>query len=201
MDGKNIDNLANRVFITRDARFAASRRMSRNKIASKAAEAFLSASIICVSLISLQIDNVELSKVISGLTIVLSTFLLVLSLLFSLLDYGKRYDNYNKCGLELSRLYHEIECLKNSKNGVDEEPDGVSSLSDEYENILLKYNLNHTTFDKDYSLLFNDNVTTSHFKWIWLNVRYYIFDVYLLYWIIAVGPIVTILWYYLSKLF
>lgn len=191
-----IDKLADRVFKTKDARFMASHRMARSKIASKAAETFLSASIISISLISLQIGDVEMSKAISAMTIILSTFLLVLSLLFSFLDYPKRFENYNNCGLELNRLYHQMECASQKGITLPE----VEAFSEEYENILKKYNLNHTTFDFEYSLLFNKNVASSRGRKIMLKVRYYFWDVYLLYWLIAILPIVGIFRYFMFEL-
>lgn len=196
-----IDKLANRVFKTKDARFMASHRMARSRVASKAAESFLSASIICISLISLQVSDVEVSKTISGLTIVLSTFLLVLSLLFSSLDYGKRYDNYNNCGLELNRLYHLIEHLQYDEMDAKELNVKAYQLSEKYENILAKYNQNHTKFDSDYSMLFNDRVTISCLKRLWFKARYYVFDVSFLYWLIALLPIVGIVWFYLRNIY
>ena len=191
-----IEKLADRVFKTKDARFIASHRMARSKIASKVAEALLSASIISVSLISLQVDNVETSKAISALTIILSTFLLVLSLLFSFLDYPKRFEKYNDCGLELNRLYHRIECAIPQEMTLTE----VKTFSEEYESILNKYNQNHTTFDFEYSLLFNKNETCGWARKMFLLMRYYIFDVYILYWLIAILPIIGILWYFMFVL-
>ena len=90
------------------ARFTAYHRMKRNRDASKVAEALSSASIIGISLIALQSKNIALSNQISVFTIILSTFLLVLSLLFSGLDYDKRKDNYHSCGNALNRLYRQI---------------------------------------------------------------------------------------------
>ena len=83
------------VYKTMAARFTAYRRMKRNRNASKVAESFFSASIIAISLIALQNHEERLSDLISIVTIILSTFLLVMSLLFSGLDYEKRMDNYH----------------------------------------------------------------------------------------------------------
>ena len=88
------------------ARFTAFRRVKRNRDASKVAETLFSASIIGISLIALMSDNLDVSKNISVFTIILSTFLLSLSLLLSGLNYDKRMDNYHACGNELNRLYN-----------------------------------------------------------------------------------------------
>lgn len=75
------------VYKTMTARFTAYRRMKRNRDASKVAESFFSASIIAISLIALLKYEKSISDLISIVTIILSTFLLVMSLLFSALGY------------------------------------------------------------------------------------------------------------------
>ena len=99
------------VYKTMTARFTAYRRMKRNRDASKVAESFFSASIIAISLIALQNHEEHLSDLISIVTIILSTFLLVMSLLFSGLDYEKRMDNYHDCGNELDKLYRDMKLI------------------------------------------------------------------------------------------
>ena len=177
------------------ARFTAYRRMKRDRDASKVAEAFSSASIIAISLISLKVHNIELSNYISILTVILSTFLLVLSLLFSKLDYEKRMDNYHSCGNDLSRLYrfihHDSNCLTEEKQKEKE-----LGYLNQYFDILKKYNLNHTTFDNEYVMLSITDSKINLWRWLWLKIRYYLFDIYMLYWLIALVPIVCIVWYY-----
>ena len=190
-----LENLCNIVYKTMCARFTAYRRMKRDRDASKVAEAFSSASIIAISLISLKVHNIELSNNISILTIILSTFLLVVSLLFSNLDYEKRMDNYHSCGNDLSRLYrfmhHDSICLTEDKQKEKE-----LEYLNKYFDILKKYNLNHTTFDYDYAMLSITYSKIKTYRWLWLKIRYYFFDVYMLYWLIALVPIACIVPYY-----
>ena len=112
---KYLENFSNTIYKTMSARFTASRRMKRSRDASKVCETMFSASIIAISLIALQNPEKEVADMISAFTIILSTFLLVLSLLFSGLNYDKRMENYHACGNELNRLYrlikHDINVL------------------------------------------------------------------------------------------
>lgn len=190
-----LEDFCNVVYKTMCARFTAYRRMKRDRDASKVAEAFSSASIIAISLISLKVHNIELSNYISILTVILSTFLLVLSLLFSKLDYEKRMDNYHSCGNDLSRLYrfihHDSNCLTEEKQKEKE-----LEYLNQYFDILKKYNLNHTTFDNEYAKLSITDSKINLWRWLWLKIRYYLFDIYMLYWLIALVPIVCIVWYY-----
>lgn len=106
---ENLNSFGDTVYKTMSARFTASRRMSRSRDASKVCEAMFSASIIAISLIALQMNpGKDVANMISVFTIILSTFLLVLSLLFSGLNYDKRMENYHACGNELNRLYRLI---------------------------------------------------------------------------------------------
>lgn len=95
---KYLENFSNTIYKTMSARFTASRRMKRSRDASKVCEAMFSASIIAISLIALQNPQKDVTDMISAFTIILSTFLLVLSLLFSALNYDKRMENYHACG-------------------------------------------------------------------------------------------------------
>ena len=195
-----LEENCNTVYKTMSARFTAYRRMKRNWEASKVAEALSSASIIAISLIALKDKNIDLSNNISIFTIILSTFLLVLSQLLSGLNYEKRMENYHSCGNELNRLYRQMQ--HDSKN-LSEEEQKAKELEyiNQYQDILVKYNLNHTSFDYDYAMSVLPDSNTRHASWFWLKIRYYIIDIYMVYWLIALVPIVCIGWYYLNTLF
>lgn len=189
-----LEEFSNTVYKTMCARFTAFRRVKRNRDASKVAETLFSASIIGISLIALMSNNLEVSKNISVFTIILSTFLLSLSLLLSGLNYDKRMDNYHACGNELSRLYrymhHDVKTLTEEEQKKKE-----SDYVDQYFNILSKYNQNHTSFDYEYAMSLFSDANIGPASWIWLRIRYYIFDMYMVYWLIAIVPVVWIVWY------
>lgn len=193
-----LEEFSNTVYKTMCARFTAFRRVKRNRDASKVAETLFSASIIGISLIALMSNNLEVSRNISAFTIILSTFLLSLSLLLSGLSYDKRMDNYHACGNELNRLYRNMH--HNVKTLTEEEQKRKESdYIDQYFNILNKYNQNHTSFDYEYAMsLFSDS-TMGIVSRLWLKIRYYILDMYLVYWLIAIVPVVWIAWYCICK--
>ena len=193
-----LEEFSNTVHKTMCARFTAFRRVKRNRDASKVAETLFSAYIIGISLIALMSNKLEVSRNISVFTIILSTFLLSLSLLLSGLSYDKRMDNYHACGNELNRLYrnmhHDVKTLTEEEQKRKE-----SDYIDQYFNILNKYNQNHTSFDYEYAMsLFSDS-TMGIVSRLWLKIRYYILDMYLVYWLIAIVPIVWIAWYCICK--
>lgn len=193
-----LEEFSNTVYKTMCARFTAFRRVKRNRDASKVAETLFSASIIGISLIALMSNNLEVSKNISVFTIILSTFLLSLSLLLSGLSYDKRMDNYHACGNELSRLYrnmhYDVKTLTEEEQKKKE-----SDYIDQYFNILNKYNQNHTSFDYEYAISLLSDTSMGNVSRLWLKIRYYILDMYLVYWLIAIVPVVWIAWYCIYK--
>lgn len=192
-----LEEFSDTVHKTMIARFTAFRRMKRNRDASKAAESFFSSSIIAISLIALLKSDIELSNRISILTIILSTFLLVMSLLFSGLNYDKRMGNYHECGNELIQLYRQIQYGLSFKETLHN--DDIKLQSEEFLNkyfdILLKYNLNHTSFDYEYASAMMDEKEQPIMVLLFLKFRYYVWDMYFLYWLIAIVPICIIAFY------
>lgn len=195
-----INKLADRIYKTRDARFNAAKRMARSGKASKACEALLSASIIGISLIAMQMDDVHTVQLISGMTIVLSTFVLVFSLLLGYLAYDRRYENYHRCGQELARIYHELDNLCCENLTEEECHRALDDFTNRYEDIVKNYNLNHIEIDYQYGLSTNSHVSMSRFcktvKWL----RFNILDVYILYWLLAIVPISAIMCYYVMEM-
>lgn len=184
------------VYKTMAARFTAYRRMKRNRDASKVAEAFFSASIIAISVIALLKSDVAVSNQISVFTIVLSTFLLVMSLLFSGLNYEKRMENYHNCGNALDKLYREMMFTHSYADTLDSEKikAKTESLQGKYFEILNKYNLNHTSFDHKYASVMSDE-KKNPLTWLTMKFRYYVWDMYFLYWVIALFPAAIIAWF------
>lgn len=195
---ENLNSFGDTVYKTMSARFTASRRMKRSRDASKVCESMFSASIIAISLIALKMNpGKDVANMISVFTIILSTFLLVLSLLFSGLNYDKRMENYHACGNELNRLYRLIKHDVNVLTKEEQDKKEIDYIN-KYEEILIKYNLNQTYFDYQYAML---EPTKIHpLKWVWFQLRYYIFDIYMLYWIIAIAPTIGVVWYFLRDL-
>lgn len=193
-----LEEFSNTVYKTMCARFTAFRRVKRNRDASKVAETLFSASIIGISLIALMSNKLEMSRNISVFTIILSTFLLSLSLLLSGLNYDKRMGNYHACGNELNRLYrnmhHDVKTLIEEEQKKKE-----SDYIDQYFNILNKYNQNHTSFDYEYAMSLLSDSSMGIVSRLWLKIRYYILDMYMVYWLIAIVPVVWIAWYCICK--
>lgn len=199
-----LKELSEKIWKTKNARFTASRKMKRRRISSTVLVAFLSASIIAVNMLAFLNISDEYKIMITVVTIVLSTFALVMSLLISQLKYEYCENNYQECGIELDnlnqRLKIRIEELLPSvnRNGdIDSPREDNEKYLDEYNDILLKYKLNHSDFDFYYSL-WKAESDKDHGFWkpICLWIRWNLLDVNLLYWGMAISSIIAVVFAY-----
>lgn len=196
---KYLDIFSNTIYKTMSARFTAFRRMKRNRDASRVAEAMLSASIIAISLIALLNKDAVLTEKISIFTIILSTFLLVFSQLFNSLNYNKRMENYHDCGNKLNYLYRQIYRDMNYYS-EEELKDKYQDYLNQYEQILREFNLNHSLFDYQYSEAMMQDSDVQQFNRLWLGIRYYIFDIYMFYWLLAIVPALGVFFWFIANL-
>lgn len=207
-----LEELSDKIWATKNARFIASQRMHRNKISSVAAVSMLSASIIAINLFTFlpnKNGETDFSTYITLSTIILSVFALVISALINQLDYADRERSFHSCGIDLDTLNQNIKIIIEEANDnpeIEIEKSTIIDFLTDYQKILKLYNLNHTTFDYHYSR-YLDERKKYQFNWneclSSTNVRYYlrsikfffrwnIWDIYMLYWLIAVIPIVGI---------
>lgn len=196
---KYLDDFSNTIYKTMSDRFTAFRRMKRNRDASRVAEAMFSAAIIAISLIALLNKNAVLTEKISIFTIILSTFLLVFSQLFNSLNYNKRMENYHDCGNKLNYLYRQI---YRDMNYCSEEElkEKYQDYLDQYEQILREFNLNHSLFDYQYAEAIRQDSDLHQFNRLWLRIRYYILDIYMFYWLLAIVPALGVFFWFIANL-
>lgn len=196
---KYLDDFSNTISKTMSARFTAFRRMKRNRDASRVAEAMFSASIIAISLIALLNKDAVLTEKISIFTIILSTFLLVFSQLFNSLNYNKRMENYHDCGNKLNYLYRQIYRDMNYYS-EEELKDKYQDYLNQYEQILIEFNLNHSLFDYQYAEALRKDSDVQQFNKICLVIRYYFFDIYMFYWLLAIVPALGVFFWFIANL-
>lgn len=156
-----LTSISTRCWKTSKARFEASRRMRRCSNASTLCVAMLSVEIIVINLLiyipSLQLDG----NIVTVLTVCLSAFVLVLSLIISQLKYDRKEEEYHLCGMKLGALEKKINIYIASEQGITFET--VSEFNNEYQNIIRESNLNHAEMDWIYALR-NEEDTTKKCK-------------------------------------
>ena len=173
----------NKIWSTKNARFTASRRMKRNKVSSNVAMSMLSFQIIAINLLAFLPSFEKYESRITIITIILSGFTLVLSLLVSLLQYEKRETNYHQCAIEMDLLNQEIQLDMSREEPLSLEE--KEKYIKQYFDIIEKYNLNHTTFDYMYATN-KYNVNERFLRW-------YVFDINTFYWaLVVVVPLISL---------
>lgn len=191
-----LKELSDKVWMTKNARFCAAKRMRRNRISSTASVALLSASVIAINMLAFLDIGTKEKTIITIVTVILSTFALVMSLLISILRYEYRENNYHQCGLDLEHLNQQlkIKIQELSSQGKESSEEDNNKYLEDYDAILRKYNLNHTDFDFQYSKF---KAKDNKEKNLWENICYWFkwnfLDVDMLYWLIAFIPIIVII--------
>lgn len=170
--------MAQRCWRTAAARFEASRRMQRCHNASTLCVAMLSLEIIVINLLvfipSLHLDD----KLITVMTVCLSAFVLVLSLIISQLKYDSRAAEYHRCALELANLEKRIRIYISMDK--PETYEVLMGFNGQYANIIKNSSLNHSTTDYDWAMIKdekkNGRGTKSFYeqrKWIWTYIKWH----------------------------
>lgn len=138
-----LNNLSNRVWITRGCRFNAQRRMEINDKCTNLSISVLSVIIIAINLLVF-LPYFNNGNIITIITVSLSVFVLSISQFVYARDYKIKAQNYHKCGCELSEILDKIEILK-MKESI--QGDEISNLYKEYEKVIISYNENHSDID------------------------------------------------------
>ncbi len=170
--------MAQRCWRTAAARFEASRRMQRCHNASTLCVAMLSLEIIVINLLvfipSLKLDD----KPITVLTVCLSAFVLVLSLIISQLKYDAKAAEYHRCALELANLEKKIR-IYTSKD-KPETYEVLMNFNSQYAQIIKNSSLNHSTTDFDWATIKEEKKKSStpissyqRRKWRWTYVKWH----------------------------
>lgn len=179
MEIESLEKMAKRCWSTGAARFEASRRMQRCHIASTLCVAMLSLEIIVINLLvfipSLHLDD----RSVTVITVCLSAFVLVFSLIISQLKYDAKASEYHRCGVELANLEKQIRIYIAS--GRPETYDVMMGYNGRYAKIIRDSNLNHSTIDYDWAMIKDDKkngkTPVSSYqsrKWIWTYVKWHL---------------------------
>lgn len=170
--------MAQRCWRTAAARFEASRRMQRCHNASTLCVAMLPLEIIVINLLvfvpSLKLDD----KPITVLTVCLSAFVLVLSLIISQLKYDAKAEEYHRCAVELANLEKKIRIYTSMNK--PETYEVMMNFNSKYANIIKNSNLNHSTTDYDWAIMKDEkkmgkSAASSYEqrKWNWTYIKWH----------------------------
>lgn len=144
------NDLLKRMWITRGARYNAYRRLKKKNDISKATVAFLSCYALIINSIKFM-NFVGLNPVqdnyISFFTMMISVFILVLSLLDSSKDYKMNADKLYISAIEIENLYNELKKIQGIGIAEREKEKKFNIISSAYSRILQLYQVNHELID------------------------------------------------------
>ncbi len=188
------ESLSRRMWITRGARFNASRRLTKKHHWSLASISILSVYGISIPIIQSLIDFSkcsEVNQVYSATATVLSVFILVISLLEGGKNFQLRANSLHINAVEISRLCRELEFLLSQKISEESLVQKTKAISDKYEELIADCPYNHEV--TDFALFkvqhyqdFNINVVESYFR----KNKILLFDFWLYLLPIVIFPIV-----------
>lgn len=82
----------------------------------------------------------------------------------------------------------------------EELKDKYQDYLNQYEQILREFNLNHSLFDYQYAEAMRQDSDVQQFNRLWLGIRYYIFDIYMFYWFLAIVPALGVFFWFIANL-
>ncbi len=174
-----IEQLKTSCWKTSKSRHEAAYRMRRCAATSTICIAMLSLEIIVINLLELtpMAEGKDMT-LFSALTICLSVFVLVLSVIVNSLDYKSREQNFHACGLRLGDLCKRIDARLRDTTEI--RLCEANHYIKEYNSILIESNQNHTTVDNHWALR-NDPETkdrygydTNQVPYLWYRFRLWI---------------------------
>jgi hypothetical protein len=191
--GTYADELYDRIWKTKGARFNAYERLRRRQRRSFYSTGILSAYLIIINLlepfglISLPSD----SNMVAFISVSLSIILLVFVTIENAADYSLKGTNFHNCAKDLGRIYNELHSLIEKKESDHSKYDAIA---EKYADILDKYD-NHAPIDYEvhktkHSNDFNLNFV--HRNWILLRANYIIDSHYFAF--IILPPILFSIW-------
>lgn len=161
-----------RLWETKGSRFNAAKRFERIDRLSSISLFLVSAYLLCINLLILFPDRPDLlSEVnITYFTISASIVLLVISIYIPSRNYRDIAIKFHNCARDINVVYDKICLMKCNLNSVSTAD--ISSISNEYNSILMKYDINH---DKsDYSL-FRSNHPVDYNITYWYIYKPYVY--------------------------
>ena len=195
------DPLLGKMWKTKSARFNAHARLKSKHWLSTAATSLLAFYLVIASLVLLVYESSLPSggsKFLSVISLVISIFLIIITLLESAKNYSGEADRMHKCALEISELYNRFQAMT-----LDEADAQRVALNDEYSGILKTHEINHKDIDfLRFQLSFNRDLGMGGGDLFLSILRYCLLWLteYILYILLVIAPPVVafIYWYRLE---
>ncbi|MEM9926840.1 MAG: SLATT domain-containing protein [Cyanobacteria bacterium P01_D01_bin.50] len=190
-------SLRKRIWITKGSRFNAARRLNNKYQFSLSSISILSVYGIAIPFIQNIIKNPQCQQVndiYSAISVILSVFTLVISLLEGAKNYQIRAEKLHGNAVELSSLNRELEYLIVSKSGEAHFIQEIGNISVRYEKLVKQCAENHEP--EDYTLFMVQNrkdFNISRFWEFYIRIKLICLDYWLYAFVLGIPPIVFLL--------
>jgi len=190
--GTAFEELYDRIWKTKSARFNAYHRLKKKSIMSSYTLSLLSVYVIILTLLGpfKIIKNLEVLETINFLSICVSILLLVFVLLENSMEYNLKAEKFHNCSKSLSKLFKKLEVLQESKYDF-EKNNGIKQVTVKYDSIIDLYD-NHAPIDYELHNVQNDLKKYSKNKKKWIKLKYFYINNSVYYLAIYLVPLVLI---------
>ena len=190
--------LKSRIWKTKGSRFNAARRLNNKYQFSLSSISILSIYGIAIPMVQGIVKNPQCQKIndiYNVISLILSVFTLVISLLEGAKNYQLRAEKLHKNAVDISKLERKLELWMVSQSGDPNFPQKVRCISDEYEKLIKECPENHEP--EDYNLFMAQN--RKDFKMSWLaelsiKIRLIIIDYWLYVFVLGIPPFLFLLY-------
>ncbi|RYH72143.1 SLATT domain-containing protein [Flavobacteriaceae bacterium 144Ye] len=195
-EGTYHDELYDKMWKTKGARFNAYERLRRKHQLSTYATSFVSAYLIVINLLTPFNFHTDLGiepNTISFITVALSVVLLAFVILENTAEYNLKGDAFHNCSKEIGRLFNRLHSLIEQTNPDEDE---IERIANDYADILDKYD-NHSPIDYAVHKTKHKNdfdLNLIQREWIKFNANYLVHSHYIL--MIIGPPICVIIWWF-----
>jgi hypothetical protein len=191
-------SLDDRIWITKGSRFNAARRLNNKYQFSITSISILSIYGISIPIIQGIVDYSEcprINEIYTAVSIILSIFILVLSLLEGSKNYQVRAERLYNNAVTLSSLYRDFEYLKECESSAPEFPKKLHEISNKYEKLIRECPDNHE--QEDYELFRVQHRKDFNISWIvgiYVRLKLMVMDYWLYLFVLGIPPLVILLY-------
>lgn len=195
------ESLCIKIWKTKGARFLAHKRLEALNRYSTYSISLNSIYVIILSLLSLNqfqyLSNYSSDK-LSLITLFLSILIIVTSIIENSKNYAFNAELQHKCGKELNLIYEKLIQIKDNYDTNPIDKATIHNLGIEYQNLIDKYSVNHSTLDYLKFIASNrlekyEKIKCPSIYIAWFEIRTYFLVV-----ISAIAPLLFILFFVFS---
>lgn len=153
-----IYNLDRKMWITRGCRYNSDRRLKRKNAFSLTAISFLSLYVLVISILTViggDKLSVEQSNYLSIASIVISLFILILSLLETSKEYSIKAERLYACANKINKLMSDLKIAQTIISDQKQLESTVKNINDLYHDIISSYEENHEELDHEKFMIDN----------------------------------------------